>query len=96
MTGICKFTIAVLCVLVLGLTPADATSIKYLGQSCFLITADNGLRIVLDPFRAGDVIRYRTLPTNADVVFVSHEHFDHNATDRVNGKPVIVRPMAGR
>jgi len=86
-----------LCVFALGLRlPASATSIKYLGQSCFLITANNGLRIILDPFRAGDVIRYRTLPTKADVVFVSHEHFDHNATDRVNGKPVIVGPMSGR
>ena len=85
------------CLLVLMLcASASGTTLKYLGQACFLITADNGLRIVIDPFASDGVIHYKTLPVEADVVFVSHEHFDHNAVDRVKGDPVVVRPMTGR
>lgn len=27
--------------------------VKWLGHSCFLITADNGLKIVTDPYEVG-------------------------------------------
>jgi L-ascorbate metabolism protein UlaG (beta-lactamase superfamily) len=59
---------------------------------------------VIDPFDmatrpAGMSIRfdYPPIPSQtADLVLVTHEHFDHNGVTVVNGEPQIVRSTAGR
>lgn len=57
--------------------------IKFLGQSCFLITTKRGTRIVTDPYENSIGL---TLPhLDADIVTVSHSHFDHNNTRAVGG-----------
>lgn len=92
-----KVALLVLGLLVLALAaPAAGSSLKYLGHACFLVTADSGLRIVLDPFRSSDSLRYKTLPVEADVVFISHEHFDHNAAEQVSGYRKVIGPMDGQ
>ena len=62
--------------------------IKWIGHACFLIEGEPG-RILTDPYN--DKIPYRPPDFVVDVVTVSHEHFDHNAVERVKGSPVILR-----
>ncbi len=63
-------------------------NIKWIGHSCFLIEGKEG-KVLTDPFNEG--IPYHAPDAVVDVVTVSHEHFDHNAVDRVKGNPAIVR-----
>lgn len=65
--------------------------IKWLGHSCFLITSKEGLRIIVDPYTVGQGINYSPIGEAADIVIVSHEHFDHNNVSAVPGKPELVK-----
>jgi len=68
---------------------AAGTSVRWLGHASFLITSARGLRIVLDPYGAG--VGYPLPHPTADIVVVSHEHFDHNAISEVRGHFQVVR-----
>lgn len=61
--------------------------IEYLGHSCFLFTAENGRKILTDPYTK---VGYE-LPSgiSADIILVSHGHFDHSATDKVQGGEIV-------
>ncbi len=61
--------------------------IRYLGHSCFEITTKTGVKIITDPFQR---VGYE-LPKGlrADIVTVSHGHFDHNYTDSVSAQTVL-------
>ena len=62
--------------------------IVYLGHSCFkIVTADN-LTILTDPYTK---VGYE-LPADlqADIVTVSHGHFDHNYVNAVHGNFTVV------
>ena len=65
----------------------------WLGHSTFLITNDAGGRLVTDPADE------RTSPNQphvtADVITVSHRHFDHCAVERIGGCPVVKESLAG-
>jgi L-ascorbate metabolism protein UlaG (beta-lactamase superfamily) len=63
--------------------------IKWLGHSCFLLTSDNNTRIITDPFDAK--VGYRIPKEEADIVTVSHDHYDHNNIGVVKGFSVHVR-----
>jgi L-ascorbate metabolism protein UlaG (beta-lactamase superfamily) len=52
------------------------------------------LRIVTDPFDAS--LGYKVPKLHADIVTVSHEHFDHNATGVVGANPLIMRDIGKR
>lgn len=67
----------------------DRMRIEWLGHACFLLTGRDGLRLVTDPFN--EQVGYPVPRTKADIVTVSHDHFDHNATQFIGGSPVIVR-----
>lgn len=60
--------------------------IKYLGHSSFQISSSSIL--VMDPYnqKIGELPKDLT----ADVVTVSHQHFDHNFTEGVAGNPVVI------
>jgi len=58
--------------------------IKWMGHSCFVITSDDGARIVTDPY--DDTVGYGRLQLDGDIVTSSHDHFDHNYIKGVNGK----------
>ncbi len=62
--------------------------ITWFGQSCFLIETDNNIKILLDPF--DDSIGYTPFKGEADIVTVSHHHFDHDYTDCVTNSPAII------
>ncbi len=66
--------------------------IRWLGHACFLLTADDGTRIITDPYKTGAFgLNYKPPTEEADIVTVSHEHDDHNNVADVKGKPEIVR-----
>ncbi len=62
--------------------------IQWLGHSCFLLTAQDGTRVLTDPFNPE--IGYPAPAVQADIVTTSHQHDDHNYTKAVMGKFVVV------
>lgn len=67
----------------------NQTTVKYIGHSCYLITAPDGTRIITDPYGVFPPLQFPIV--NADLVTISHEHLDHNADERVGGHPVVLR-----
>ncbi|MFZ5595765.1 MAG: MBL fold metallo-hydrolase [Bacillota bacterium] len=63
-------------------------NIQWLGHACFLITLGDGKTIITDPF--GDSVGYPQPGLKADLVTVSHQHYDHNAVDKVGGSPRVI------
>ena len=66
--------------------------IVYLGHSCFLLQSNAGKTLLTDPYTG---VGYE-LPSglSADVVTISHQHFDHNYLDAVRAGEVFAN--AGR
>jgi L-ascorbate metabolism protein UlaG (beta-lactamase superfamily) len=67
--------------------------IKFLGHASFLITSEEGVRIITDPYKHGCFnggIQYGPITEKADIVTISHEHDDHNETN-IKGNPTFVR-----
>ncbi len=70
--------------------------LKWLGHAAFLITSEEGVKIITDPFEPGTFgVDYGKIEDAADIVVVSHEHPDHNYVKGVPGSPQVVRG-AGR
>src|SRR4051812_11755050 len=76
---------------------------RWYGQSAFLIAGDK--EVFLDPFGIpGDRLASRGLEfayppiegVTAELLLVTHEHFDHNAVEAVGGAPAVLRSTAGR
>jgi L-ascorbate metabolism protein UlaG (beta-lactamase superfamily) len=66
--------------------------IQWLGHASFLLTAEDGTRIITDPYTPGAFgLDYAPIAAEADIVTVSHEHADHNDVAGVKGKPQVVR-----
>jgi L-ascorbate metabolism protein UlaG (beta-lactamase superfamily) len=65
--------------------------IKWWGHACFLIT--NGTEILTDPY--DDSLPYDEIDDRPDIVTISHEHFDHNAVDRLHNQPQVVNSKEG-
>ena len=65
--------------------------IKFYAQSAFRIIADDGTRIVIDPYEESGFLRYDPTFDEADIVVVTHEHGDHNNIDAVPGNHDVVR-----
>jgi L-ascorbate metabolism protein UlaG (beta-lactamase superfamily) len=68
--------------------------IRYLAHASFLITADDGTRIITDPYTAGQGFKYAPIDEAADIVTVSHDHGDHNNVAGIKGNPQVVRDSA--
>ena len=65
--------------------------IKWLGHAAFLITSDDGTRIITDPYETSEGLKYGEIKESADIVTVSHDHADHNNAAAVGGNPQVVR-----
>ena len=68
--------------------------IQFLGHASFLLTTDAGTRIVTDPFdpeKSKGALKYRPFKESADIITLSHEHFDHGAAHILTGSPIILR-----
>ena len=68
--------------------------IKYLGHASFLITSDSGTRIITDPYEATEQLTYDKIEESADIVTVSHDHFDHGNVAAIKGNPEVVKETA--
>lgn len=64
-------------------------TLTWYGHSCFKIVGNAGqITIITDPF---DKSAGLTPPRgNADIITVSHNHFDHNNVKAINGDPFVV------
>jgi len=68
--------------------------VKWYGHSAFLITSDQGIKIILDPYEPGAFggkLSYGKIMDGADLVLVSHDHADHNHTAGLPGSPSLVK-----
>jgi L-ascorbate metabolism protein UlaG (beta-lactamase superfamily) len=65
--------------------------IKWLGVASFLITSDEGIRIIIDPYKTGGPIKSAEYKGPADIVTISHAHNDHNYVANIEGNPTIIR-----
>jgi L-ascorbate metabolism protein UlaG (beta-lactamase superfamily) len=68
--------------------------IKYLGHSSFLITTDDGVKILTDPYDPAKYVgrlMFKLLDEPVDIVTISHHHNDHSAFGLIEGTPVIIR-----
>ena len=63
--------------------------VRYLGHSSFWISSSKGTAVITDPY--GTHVPYHFPEITADMVLISHEHRDHNADFRVNGKPIVIK-----
>jgi len=64
--------------------------IKYYGQSCFVINANN-ISIAIDPYQ--EQWGLKKLKLSADIVLITHDHADHNNAEAVSlksSKPDII------
>ena len=68
--------------------------IKWLGQSCFLITNKRCINILTDPF--DDTLGYKMTKEKINIITISHEHYDHNNTMGIKGKPVVLKGSVNR
>ena len=65
--------------------------IKWLAHAAFLLTSDDGTRIITDPYETGNGLNHGKIEETADIVTVSHDHFDHCNVAVVKGNPHVVR-----
>ena len=66
--------------------------IVWKGQACFYITTPRGkqdqVKILIDPFE--DSLGLKLSPQEADIVLVTHSHFDHNNVKIAKGNPFVI------
>jgi L-ascorbate metabolism protein UlaG (beta-lactamase superfamily) len=68
--------------------------IKWYGHAAFLITSDEGTKIIIDPYEPGAFggqLSYGKIKDQADIVLTSHDHADHNYTQDLPGTPQVVK-----
>src|SRR4030066_1056719 len=67
-------------------------NIVWHGQSFFEITASRGknnqVNIAIDPF--SEEIGLRLPKSEADIILVTHSHYDHNNTKGIGGNPFLI------
>lgn len=73
--------------------PTGNLTIQWLGHTCFLIS-DNGMRILVNPFRTlGCTAGYRLPRVAADIVLASSLLFDEGAVDSIpSGTRILTEP----
>ncbi len=65
--------------------------ITWIGHSCFKIqdkTGSEGVTVVTDPF--DKKVGFKAPNFEADIVTVSHDHYDHNNANALRGDPFVV------
>jgi L-ascorbate metabolism protein UlaG (beta-lactamase superfamily) len=68
--------------------------VKWYGHAAFLITSDQGTKIMTDPYEPGAFggqLSYGKIRDQVDIVLTSHDHADHNYTKDLPGTPQIVK-----
>ena len=73
--------------------------VKFLAHASFLITTNNGTKIITDPYKAGcfnNTLGYKPINESADIVLISHDHDDHNCVSEVTGQPKIIKEVGSK
>jgi len=65
--------------------------IKWYGHSCFEITSNSRMKIITDPF--DERVGYNVPSVHADIITVSHSHYDHDNTSMVKSKHVLINTI---
>ncbi|MDO8690098.1 MAG: MBL fold metallo-hydrolase [Dehalococcoidia bacterium] len=73
---------------------APATSLRWLGHSCVLLTTSSGAGILMDPIPQGYGYEGPALE-GVDAVTVTHEHPDHTNVGLAAGSPLVLRGISG-
>ena len=68
--------------------------IKWYGHSCFEAHNEN-VTILMDP-HDGRSIGIKPPVARADIVLISHDHFDHNCVRIIKGDPTVIREPGER
>lgn len=63
--------------------------ITWFGHACFGLTSETGVTVITDPY--DESVGYELPDVQADIVTVSHQHFDHNYVQGVSGNPEVIR-----
>ncbi|NYT01986.1 MAG: MBL fold metallo-hydrolase [Methanosarcinales archaeon] len=63
--------------------------ITWFGHSLFRIVDSVGRIVVCDPF--DESVGYKKPKIKANVLLISHEHYDHNNARAIQGKPTVIR-----
>jgi L-ascorbate metabolism protein UlaG (beta-lactamase superfamily) len=73
---------------------ASGVDVTYIGHASFLWTAPDDTRVLIDPYQdpeEGPAWFEDDFPSVvADLAVSTHDHFDHNAVDKVPGSPVLL------
>ena len=64
-------------------------AVRWWGQSCISVETFWGFTIVIDPYGQTERLTYPKLDLSADVVLITHEHFDHAGFEAIQGKPTV-------
>ena len=68
--------------------------IKWYGHAAFLITSDQGVKIITDPYTSGAYdgkLAYGKIQDQVDMTIISHDHADHNDPASLPGSPQIIK-----
>ncbi len=68
--------------------------VRWLGHASFLISTDDGKKILTDPYKPGSydgAVGYGRIEDVVDIAAVSHDHDDHCGTEELAGNPRIVK-----
>lgn len=63
--------------------------VKWLGHASFLITSEDGKKLIIDPYTERPDLRYGKIKESADIVIITHGHSDHNNTS-IGGNPEFI------
>ncbi|HHY42721.1 MAG TPA: MBL fold metallo-hydrolase [Thermoanaerobacterales bacterium] len=63
--------------------------IRWFGHACFLLESQDGTKIITDPFDGS--VGYKIPMIEADIVTVSHDHYDHNYVEGIQGDPQVIK-----
>lgn len=63
--------------------------LQWIGHACFRIEASDGTVLIIDPY--DESVPYKPPEGPADIVLSTHDHFDHNAVNRIKGNPKVIR-----
>jgi L-ascorbate metabolism protein UlaG (beta-lactamase superfamily) len=65
----------------------------YLGHAAFFLESSKGTRLLMDPYQAGykGMINHRPIEFTGEIVTISHDHGDHNASELVSGDATVLK-----
>lgn len=67
--------------------------LKYLAHAAFFLIANNGTRVLTDPYKSGitaGALNYQPIDEDTDIITVSHSHVDHSFISKNHQKAMIL------